>query len=254
MRLVVVAMIGVTASSAEAGPWALEDGRSQVILKYEDMRASDGFGPTGEQVPLTGARSDRSLGMLAEYGLTDRVTLQVKTDWQSGEDATLSYEGRGPIEIGATFQVWRNDRSAVSIYGGYADGGDGRNAGYAAPGVGQNDWELRTSLGHAFDGGRRLGPTRSFVDVQIARRMRDGLPDEARADFTFGAHYGDNWLVLGQAFGGVSDGDGARWLSVETSVVRHLGLWSVQGGWRQSVAGRQTPVANGPVLALWRRF
>jgi hypothetical protein len=254
MRLVVVALIGVAATPVHAGPWALDDGRSQVILKYEDMRASDGFDGTGDRISLAGARIDRSLGMLAEYGVTDQITLQFKGDWQSGEDAAFDYEGRGPIEIGATVQVWRTDRSAVSIYGGYADGGDGRNAGYAAPGVGQRDWELRTSVGHTFNGGGRWGPTRSFLDVQIARRMREGLPDEARADLTFGAHYGDNWLLLGQAFGGVSEGDTARWLSIETSVVRHLGSWSLQGGWRQSVAGRQTPVASGPVLALWRRF
>jgi hypothetical protein len=92
------------------------------------------------------------------------------------------------------------------------------------------------------------------VDLQVARRMRDGLPDEARADFTFGTHFGENWLMLGQAFGGFADGDNARWLLLETSIVRHFGSWSLQGGWRQSVAGRQTPVAKGPVVALGRRF
>lgn len=254
MRLVVLALIGVTATPAHAGPWTLEDRQSQVILKYEDMRATDGFGETGERISLPGARIDRSFGMLAEYGVTDHVTLQFNGDWQGGEDAAFRYEGRGPIEIGATVQLWRKDLSAVSVYAGYADGGDGRNAGYAAPGVGQRDWEFRASVGQGFNGSGRWGPTRSFVDVQIARRMREGLPDEARADVTFGAHYGESWLLLGQAFGGVSDGRNPRWLSVETSVVRHLGSWSLQGGWRQSVAGRQTPVANGPVVALWRRF
>lgn len=84
--------------------------------------------------------------------------------------------------------------------------------------------------------------------------MRDGLPDETRADFTVGGHFGEGWMVLGQAFGGMTDGDGARWLSVETSVVRNLGRWSLQAGWRRTVAGRETPLAEGAVIALWRRF
>ena len=254
MRAFVLALTVMTATSAEAGPWTLDRGRSQVIAKYEYTSANDGFDEVGQRRDLPGKRTDRAVGLFAEYGLTDQVTLQVKGDWQNGEDSALSYTGRGPVEIGATVQVWRNDRTALSIYGGYADGGDGRNAGYAAPGVGRNDWEVRTSLGHSVQGRDRSGIGRSFVDIQLARRMRDGLPDESRGDFTLGAHYGDGWLVLGQAFGGISDGDGARWLQIEASIVRHLGPWSLQGGWRQSVAGRQTPVANGPVVALWRRF
>lgn len=254
MRIVVVILMGMMATSAQAGPWTLPDGRSQVIVKYEDIRADQAFDEAGTRVALPGDRVDRSLGVFAEYGLTERLTLQFKGDWQDGKDDFFDYNGRGPLEIGATWQVWRDDRTAVSVYGGYADGGDGRNAGYAAPGVGQSDWEARTSIGRSFGGGGRWGPSRSFADVQVARRMRDGLPDETRADFTYGAHDGDNWLVLGQAFGGVTDGDGARWLSVETSIVRNLGAWSLQAGWRQSVAGQRTPVANGPILALWRRF
>lgn len=61
-------------------------------------------------------------------------------------------------------------------------------------------------------------------------------------------------MVLSQAFGGMTDDDGARWLSVETSVVRRFGDWSVQAGWREAVAGRETPESRGWVLAVWRRF
>jgi hypothetical protein len=67
--------------------------------------------------------------------------------------------------------------------------------------------------------------------------MRDGLPDETRVDATFGGHFGDDWMVLAQAYGGQADDGGPRWLSVETSVVRHLGDWSVQAGWRRRRRG-----------------
>ena len=70
-----------------------------------------------------------------------------------------------------------------------------------------------------------------------------------------GARYGANWMVLTQVFGGRTDRhDGAQWLCGEASAVRDLGIWSLQAGWRQSVLGRETPAASGPVVAIWRRF
>lgn len=238
----------VAAGGARAGPWTQPAGQGQIILKYEDMVASRGFDPDGGLADLPAERRDRSVGVFAEYGLSDRLTLQFKGDWQQGEDAFVDYDGRGPLEIGLTWQVWRDDTAAISLYGGYADGGEGRNAGYAAPGIGDHDWEARVSFGRSVAGGR------GFLDVQAARRFRDGLPDETRADATAGVHLNDDWMVLGQMFGGVADDSGARWLNVETSVVRRLGRWSVQAGWRQTVAGRETPAAQGVVLAVWRRF
>lgn len=236
-----------SAGAAEAGAWTRDRGRAQIILKFERMTADEGFDPDGLRLPLPAARRDTALGVFAEYGLTDRLTLQVKGDWQSGEDAFVNYEGRGPLEIGVTWQVWRGEAGALSLYGGYADGGEGRNAGYAAPGVGEGDWEARVSAGRSLMSGR------GFVELQAARRWREGLPDETRVDLTLGARNGD-WMLLGQAYGGVADDGGPRWLAVETSVVRDLGDWSLQAGWRETVAGRETPVSGGPVVAVWRRF
>lgn len=249
--------LATAATSATAGAWTQPKGKGQIIVKAETMRATQGYDSAGEVQSLTAERRDRAVGFFAEYGVTERVTVQLKGEWQSGEDAFVNYEGRGPVEVGLTWQAYRDDRTAVSVYGGYSRSGSGRNAGYAAPGVGEQDWEVRVSAGRSLNGGgttRRWRPERSFVEVQAARRMRDGLPHETRVDVTVGGHFGRRWLVLAQAFGGLTDGDGARWLSVETSLVRNLGPWSVQAGWRQTVAGRETPVAQGAVVALWRRF
>lgn len=242
------------AGPAAAGPWTQARGEGLAILKFEDIRADQGFDVDGSLVDLPAERRDTAIGLFLEYGLTDRLTVQFKGDWQSGEDAFVEYEGRGPLEIGVTWQAWRDDRTAVSLYAGYADGGEGRNAGYAAPGVGDSDWEVRASVGRSFGGAGRWGPSGSFVDFQAARRMREGLPDETRIDATAGAHLGDDWMVLAQAFGGQTDDGGPRWLSVETSIVRDMGDWSLQAGWRHAVAGRETPEGGGPVIALWRRF
>ena len=131
------------AGEASAGAWTQPKGQGQAIVKYEDIRAEKGFDPAGAAQPLGADRTDKTLGLFAEYGLTDRLTLQLKADWQQGEDAFVDYEGRGPVEVGATWQVWRDDHNAVSFYGGYARAGEGRNAGYAPPGVGEHDWEAR---------------------------------------------------------------------------------------------------------------
>ena len=252
--LVAAMAVGVIAGPANAGPWTQAKGQGQLIVKYEDMQADRGFNMDGVLADLPAERRDTVLGVFGEYGLTDRLTLQFRGEWQAGEDAFVDYEGRGPLEIGVTWQAWRDDRAAVSLYAGYADGGEGRNAGYAAPGVGDADWEIRASVGRSFGGAGRWGPSASFVELQTARRMRAGLPDETRIDATAGAHIGGDWMVLAQAFGGQADDGGPRWLSLEASVVRDLGDWSLQAGWRQAVAGRETPESGGPVIALWRRF
>jgi len=242
------------AAPAAAQAWNQPSGHGQVILKFEQMTAERGYDPNGVLVDLPAERRDTVFGAFAEYGLTDRWTVRFKGDWQSGEDAFVDFEGRGPLEIGVSWQAWRNDSTAVSLYAAYSDGGEGRNAGYAAPGQGERDWEVRASVGHSLVEGWGPVPAGSFFEVQGARRMREGLPDETRVDLTYGMHMGDDWMVLAQAFGGQTDGGPARWLSLETSLVRDFGPWSVQAGWRQTVAGRETPQAGGPVIGLWRRF
>lgn len=251
------ALIGAAmmAGGCEAGAWPQKKGEGQAIFKYEAMTARRGFDPSGVLVDLPAEQTDLSLGVFAEYGLTDRLTLQFKGDWQSGEDAYFDYEGRGPLEVGLTWAAWRDDRTSVSLYAGYADSGEGRNAAYAPPGVGGGDWEVRASVGRSFGPGKgRWAPSGTFVELQTARRFRTGLADEVRIDATLGAHYGEDWMVLSQVFAGQTDKGGARWASLETSVVRRFGDWRVQAGWRQAVAGREVPESGGPVVALWRRF
>jgi len=247
------------ATAASAGAWVQPKGKAQVIVKYEDMRADRAFDADGSRVRLPVERKDRSVGVFAEYGMTDRLTLQFKGDWQDGQDAFVDYQGRGPLEIGVTWQAWRDDKGAISLYGGYASAGEGRNADYAAPGVGQHDFEIRGSAGRSFGSDNPTGRLqrlvgRTFVELQVARRFRDGLSDETRADFTYGRHLGQDWMILSQFYGGQTDHGGAKWLNAETSVVRQFGPWSLQAGWRHAVAGHEIPQAQGPVLAVWRRF
>lgn len=251
----VLAGAAAAATPVCAGPWTRDRATAQFILKYEVMRAERGFDPDGNRVPLSVERRDTSLSLFAEYGLTDRLTLVFRSEWQSGSDAFVDYDGRGPLEIGVNWQVYRDPAHAVALQVSYADGGEGRNAGYAAPGEGTGDWEVRLSAGRSVTPEQPvLGMQSLFIDVQGARRFRQGLEDETRLDVTLGGRFGQDWMVLSQVYGGQVDNGGPRWLSAETSVVRDLGDWSLQLGWRTALAGRETPQSDGWVVGVWRRF
>ena len=220
-----------------AGAWSLPQGDAQVIAKVEVLRAEQGFDLDGTLRDLPAPREDDIASLFAEYGLTDTVTLQLKTEWQRGLDAFADYEGAGPTEIGLRWQAWRDDHNALALYVGYATAGAGRNAGYAAPGEGEGDWEVRALAGHS-DDFDWLSGARAFIE-----------------DLTLGVEAGDDWLFLSQIYGGLTlDGGEAAWLNSEVSVVRRFGDWSLQAGWREPVAGREAPAQRGVVLGVWRRF
>ena len=226
-------------------------GQGLAILKYEGQRADEGFDPDGTPVSID-PRRDRTLSLYGEYGLTSRLTLQTKAALTRGHDRFVSYDGRGPLELGLRYAFVRTDRSAVSLYLGAAKDGVGRNAGYAAPGKGDTDLEIRLLAGTSRDWrGRPL-----FGEIQVARLRRSGLADETRVDATVGLRPTPRWLVLGQTYAGQADSHPvrSRWLKTELSLVRDLGPWSLQAGWRRAALGRETPADHGPVLAVWRRF
>lgn len=233
-----------------AGAWPLPAGDGQAIAKIEWLEADQGWDLDGVARDLPMARTDETASLFIEYGLTDRLTLHLRTEYQTGRDAFVDYEGRGPSEIGLRWAPIRTDDWVVASQVAYAQAGDSRNAGYAQPGVGESDWEARLLIGHTLDLDRP-----GFVELQLARRQRDGLPDETRLDLTVGIQLAPRWHLMTQVFAGEADGvAGAAWVNSEVSVARDFGDWRLQAGWREAVAGRESPVQSGPVLAVWRRF
>ena len=226
-------------------------GEGQVILKYERMEAEEAFDLDGAIVPLF-PRTDESLTAFVEYGLTGRITLQAQGGYTQGEDAFVAYDGRAPTQLGVRATVLRTSRSVVSVYAGGTLAGEGRNADFAAPSQGDGDLELRLLAGRSANWRRR--PV--FVELQLARLARAELPDETRLESTLGMDVTPRWTVLLQSYAGAADGGGEAplWLKGEVSVVRRLGRWRLQGGWRQSQSGRNVPLERGPVLAVWRAF
>ena len=248
-----VAAISLPAS-ADAGAWNQPKGQGQVILKYEPMWSQRRFDPDGNRVALAHQREDQVVSVWGEYGLTDKVTLLLKTDWQDADDGTRSYRGMGPTEVGGRWQVLSRETSVVSMQASYVTDSQGRNAAWGSPGEGTQEFDLRFLAGHSFVRKNR----QQFVEVQLARRWRDHLPDETRLEATAGVHLSSKYTILSQLYAGQAEagdqGDGARWITTEIGAIRHWDSWSAQFGWRTTVAGRQVDAGNGPVVALWRRF
>lgn len=245
-------MAACICSPAAAGAWPVPPGEALAILKYERSEADSAFEPDGLQTPMP-ARTDETVSLYVERGVTRRLTLQGKLGWTRGEDPFVAYSGRGPVELGLRYAVLQGRRSVVSLYLGGVLAGEGRNAGYAAPGAGDADLEARVLAGRSLT----LAGRPAFAELQAARLDRSGLPDESRLDLTLGLEPSRRWLVLAQVYAGQADAGPAgapRWVKLEISAVRRLGDWRLQTGWRQAVAGRSTPVEAGPVVAFWRSF
>ena len=101
----------VSTHAAQAGAWNLPKGQGEVIVKYENIRAEEFYAADGDRVDLPGGRRDIVASVFVEYGLTDRLTLQAKGEWQDGRDEFLDYQGLGPIELGVRWQAYRDDRN-----------------------------------------------------------------------------------------------------------------------------------------------
>ncbi|AAK23185.1 hypothetical protein [Caulobacter vibrioides] len=249
--MIAAAFSCLSAGAANAGAWPVAPGKTQVITKYEWQSTDQGFDSQGVLIDID-RRRDEAVSVFVEHGLTERLTLQAKAGITRGKDRWVDYSGRGPVELGLRWAVRRDDQSALSVYLGAAEAGEGRNAGYAAPGQGSLDLEARVLYGRSATW--RGKPV--YLDVQAARLRREGLADENRLDVTLGLRPTRKLLVLAQTYAGHADREGpdSRWLKSEISVVRAFGPWSAQVGWRSTLSGRETARDRGVVLALWRNL
>lgn len=257
MRSLLAALLSLLfATAASAGAWPVPAGVTQVIVKHETMTSDEVFDGYGLRL-ASERRIDRELSVFVERGLSERLTLQGKASWQSGEDGLLTYDGRGPVEVGLRYAIVDRPKWKVAVYAGAAAAGEGRNAGYAEPGEGDGDVELRLLAGRDGRLPRLLGGAPYFSEIQIAKLQRAGLPDEIRFDSTSGLRFGKSgrWLLLYQTYAGRTEKRAAEWINGELSLARDVGEgWTVQAGWRESFEGRNTPKASGPVVAVWRRL
>jgi len=69
-----------------------EEGRGPGHPEAGVHAGTEGFDLAGQRVPLLAERRDEAFSVFAEYGLTDRLTLQFKGDLQRGRDAFVDFE------------------------------------------------------------------------------------------------------------------------------------------------------------------
>jgi hypothetical protein len=238
-------------AAAMAGAWPEPAGETQAIFKFEDEQAGSAFDPSGNKVSIPHL-SDDNLSVFVEHGLTDRLTLQGQAGLTQGKDEFISYSGRGPIALGLRYALIKRPTWVFSVYVGGVYDGVGRNAGYALPHQGTSDVEVRALFGKSGVWRKRA----VFIDLEAARLVRQGLADETHLDATAGVEFAKGWQLFLQSYNGRADSSpvAPEWSKVETSLVRRLGRWSLQAGWRQTVWGREDPITGGPVVAVWRRF
>lgn len=246
----------VMAGPVYAGAWNQPKGQGQVIVKYEPVRASDRFDANGNSQPIPDERRDHVLSVWSEYGLSDRVTLLAKADWQDTDDGFNQDSGIGPLEIGGRWQALDSHGWKLSVQGSYISLPQGRSASWGAQTTGKSEHEadIRVLAGRNFTRRRASG----FYELQVGHRWRDNMASEIRAEGTLGVHIRQNYTAMAQFYAGKADREsgagGARWLTLEAGVVRHWDDWSAQLGWRATQAGRNVPAGDGPIVALWRRF
>ena len=220
-----------------AWAWPMAAGKTQAILKYENQTADEAFDQNGLIVPIP-EQLDESVSLFVERGVTSRFTLQGKLAWTRGSDSFTEFQGRGPVELGARYAVLNAPRTVVSLY-----------AGAIVEGEGAANLELRFLAGRS----GVLWKRPLFGEVQVARLGREGLPDETRIETTIGWEPRRRWLLLAQSYAGRAE-SGPMWLKSEWSVLHDVGDWRLQAGWRRSQLGIDSPLASGPVLAVWRTF
>ena len=236
-----------------AGAWNQPKGQGQAIVKYEPVWSIHWLDKDGVRYNLPEERVDHVVSLWAEYGVTERLTVLVKTDWQDVGDSQINFQGMGPTEIGGRYRLWSDERMIVSAQASLVSDSDGRNAAWSSAGFGETEAELRLLAGRSF-GGRYP----SFFEAQLAHRWRDNLPSEMRVEGAAGVHFNDRYMGLFQVYAGKTLPDDksfeGRWNTYELGVVRHWSDWSAQLGWRSTVAGRNITAGDGPILGIWRRF
>jgi len=230
----------------------MEPGKTQLILKYEGEQADEMFDRNALTQPIAEQRQE-TVSLFFERGLTQRLTLQGKVGWTKGADPFTRYNGRGPIDLGARYVVYRSPRSVVTVYGGGVLEGEGPDASHTLHKSGAPGFEVRLLVGRSGTFLRH----HVFTELQLADLERGRLPRETRLETTLGMEARPGWLVLGQTYAGREDKQpfAPLWLKSETSVLHDLPRgWRIQAGWRWTMVGEEMPVSSGPVLALWRTF
>jgi len=247
-------------AAARAGAWTDPAGQGEVIVTTFFEKASQSYDQAGRLVP-TPLYVNRQASALIDYGVADWLMLIAKPTWQVanlGSPVNQHYNGLGDSEIGAQARVWAQDSTVFSVQADLRLPNFSGSSFAWLRDADHMDFEGRALLGQGFD----LEGLPGFVDAQAAYRLRGGpAPNEWRGDLTLGLYVRPDIMLMLQSFNIVSaashDPCYPHWAQskLQASLVYQFSrAWRVQLGGFTTVAGRDAPLENGLLLALWRQF
>lgn len=261
--MVVLALLAASSAAAHAGAWTLKKHKWQVISQFEIAHAARGYdGHARADAPI---RFDKRYSKtLAEYGLSDRVTLVLAPEYST---AVSAWNGGAPVQaidmgLEAGARVRLSDAfgivslQATLKYAGPFDLSHGPIQKYDSIGRGATRTEeVRLLYGTGF---KLLGRD-GFADAEAAERfITVPRPNETDIDLTAGLWLGTKTMVMAQSFNVISGGGAQapytyfREHKIELSVVRCISArWSVQLGAFTAPMGQNTVVEQGFMLSLW---
>jgi hypothetical protein len=258
-----LAMLCVWCAAAHAGAWTLKKHKWQIISQFEIAHAARGYDAhASADAPI---RFDKRFSKtLAEYGLTDRVTLVLAPEYST---AVSAWNGGAPVQaidmgVEAGARVRLSDVFGVTSlqatlkYAGPFDLSHGPIQKYDSIGRGATRTEeVRLLYGTSF----KLFGRDGFADAEAAERFITApRPDETDIDLTAGLWFGARTMVMAQSFNVISGGGAEppytyfREHKLELSLVRCLSdRWSVQLGAFIAPMGQNTVAEQGFGLSLW---
>jgi len=257
----IVPVLLAAPTAAFAGAWTLPQDTGQWLAGLTAGAATNYFDNGG--LTPTPRYNKVEAQLLIEYGLTDRLTAIVDPGLQHIDIAApidAERTGLGYTEFGARYGFFEDQNWVVSGQATLRLPGTTDASNPAAVGYTDVEADFRALIGHNFS----IGAAPAFFDLEVAQRERtSGLPNEFRADATFGVKVLPQWLLLAQSFNVISEGAGNtlydggsyEYYKLQLSAVYSLApTWQLQGGGYMTYAGRNALQENGAIFGIWHQF
>lgn len=251
---------GAWLRSACAGAFLPGPGQGQLILSASFSRANQDYDAAGQKRRRAPFRKAEAQAY-AEYGLTEWAALIVSPSllyFRAPQSKPSSYIGLSESEFGARFRLLAFGPAIVSAQATLRTGGETLGTGNRTLlGQGELRGDARLLAGYGF----QLFGLNGFVDAQAGYRTslrRVGA--EWRADLTLGLRPAERLLLLAQAFSSFSRREGVRTPARQLHKLQFSAVYDVtaavalQLGVFTTAGGRNAPLENGVVSAIWLRF
>ncbi len=249
----VLALTGWAACTGSAGAsaWPPPVGQGQVIVKLATERTTRALDDTGQTIPIP-HQTTTTLDLYADYGLTRDLSVELAGGLERAHLGAREADRVGPLSAGVRYVLARPFGGYVTAFAGVTSIARGDAGIRPDSAIGPAGGELRILAGAPL---RLLGHD-LFVEVQAARRAGAGSAGQTRFDSTLGVQLRPGLLMLNQVYSGRQDrgSSGAAWVKLDQSLVRPVGAWRVQVGWRHLLAGRNIAAGAGPIIGVWRSF